>query len=117
MPTLDDERHFSGSARRGRHREIVRGADDAVGDERAHEIAVLLFEREIDRRRGAAEAEAFGVDRLAEMAAVVSPISTSVSPCCSALAVGAAFEIVDDADAADGRASAGSLGRWSRCRG
>ena len=92
--------------------------DLAGADELAHEIAVALSRREIDRRRRAflAAADLAQIDRLAEPALRRADEDDRLA---LALEGEEALDrhVVEEADAADGRGSAGCPGRWSRCRG
>ena len=65
------QRHFGQRDQQPAVGEIVARVDAAVFDQLAHECAVLLLRREIDRRRGAlfAAFDLAQIDRLAEMPA------------------------------------------------
>ncbi len=86
-------------------------------DQRAHEIAVAPLGGEIDRRRRAllAPADVAQIERLAEPALGLADQQDRLVRGLEGerRRLG---EVVDHADAADGRASAGWRGRWSRCR-
>ena len=81
----------------------MRGADKAVADQRADKIAVLLLKRQINFRRCAAELEEIAcVNALAQMAACIANQHQRIA-LLQPIGRRAAFEIVDDADRADGR--------------